>query len=263
MVSSVAGAEPVVEIHKTNTGVVFGTWGPLPNKPVPTLIVLGSTMEGTLGSAYFRQCGNQLAKAGYLLISVDLPCHGKEHRANEPAGLAGWAYRCEQGEDFVADINQRLTQVIDYLVSTKITNADKIAVCGTSRGGYLAIQFAAHDQRVKAVAAFAPVTDLTVLREFKTHEKNPLVPALALMKQAEKLAGRPVWIIIGDRDERVGTDDSIAVARAITKSSLSKGLTSRVDIHVIAEPRGHTVPPGATELAGAWFQRQMEPQESK
>jgi len=68
-----------VEMHETESGVQFGSWGNLPTTPSPTLIVLASTLDGTLGDAYFRQCGNELSANGYLLVSIDLPCHGKQH----------------------------------------------------------------------------------------------------------------------------------------------------------------------------------------
>jgi len=255
--STLQAAEPGVEIHKTKAGTVFATWGPLPGKPVPTLFILAGTMESTLGSPYFRQCGNQLAKAGYLLVSVDIPCHGSEHRPPEPTGLSGWAFRCEQGDDFVADNNRRLSQVLDHLISTGQTDAEYVGVCGTSRGGYLALQYAAHDSRVKGVAAFAPVTDLTVLNEFKSRTTNEMVQALNMIQRSDKLAGRPVWIVIGDRDARVGTDQSIELARSITRAGLAKGEQSQVDLHVIAEPKGHTVPQGSTDVAADWFLKQV------
>ncbi|QDT92566.1 alpha/beta hydrolase family protein [Gimesia algae] len=257
MTSTLSAAEPAVEIHKTKAGTVFATWGPLPDQPTPTLFILAGTMESTLGSPYFRQCGNQLAEAGYLLVSVDIPCHGKQHRPPEPTGLSGWAYRCEQGDDFVADNNRRLSQVLDELIAGGQTNADYVGVCGTSRGGYLALQFAANDPRIKGVAAFAPVTDLTVLNEFKSRAKNEMVQSLSMIRNSEKLAGRPVWIVIGDRDVRVGTDESIELARSITKAGLEKGGQSQVDLHVIAEPKGHTVPAGSTDLAANWFLKRV------
>lgn len=244
--------------HTISEGVEFGLWGEMTSKPAPTLFILASTIEETLDSPYFRQCGNQLGKQGYLLVSIDLPCHGKEHRSGEPEGLAGWPYRCEQGNNFVDDNNSRLSVVLDHLIKSGQTDASKVAVCGTSRGGYLALQFAAHDPRVKAVAAFAPVTDLTALREFKGQETNRLVKSLSVIHQSDKLAGRPVWIVIGDQDKRVGTDHSIDLARAITKSSLANGCKSQVDLHVIAEPRGHTVPSGSPQLAADWFRRQIK-----
>jgi len=253
-----AGKTRKVELHETGTGVEFGSWGHLPTAPSPTLIVLASTIEGTLGDAYFRQCGNELSARGYLLVSIDLPCHGKQHRAGEPQGLTGWRHRCERGDDFVAESNKRLAQVLDHLIAGGHTDASRVAVCGTSRGGYLALQFAAHDLRVKCVAAYAPVTELRALREFRGTEENELVQLLAVNQQAGKLAGRAVWIIIGDQDSRVGTDHSIDLARRITKASLAKGLVSRVDLHVVAEPRGHTTPAGAPEQSASWILRQIE-----
>ena len=255
--SQAADVQRKVETHQTATGETFGSWGPLPTKPTPTLFVLASTMSETLGDAYFRQCGNALSAEGYLLVSIDLPCHGREHRDGEPAGLAGWRYRCEQGDDFVADSNKRFARVLDHLISAGHTDAAKVAACGTSRGGYLALHFAAHDARVKCVAAFAPVTELAALREFHGAAKNALALSLALNRQAEKLAGRAVWIIIGDQDERVGTDHAIDLARLTTKAALAKKLPSRVDLHVVAEPRGHTTPAGAPEQSAAWILRQI------
>ncbi len=213
-----------------------------------------------LRSPYYRQCGNQLSEQGFLLISIDLPCHGKEHRSREPEGLAGWPARCEQGENFVKNSNIRLSGVLDDLIRAGYTDPGKVGICGTSRGGYLALQFAAHDSRVQAAAVFAPVTDLVALREFKGLENNALVRSLSIIQQAENLAGRPVWIIIGDRDKRVGTDHAIDFARAVTKTSLAKGLNSQVELHVIAEPRGHTVTAGASEQAAEWFERYIKPE---
>lgn len=88
-----------------------------------------------------------------------------------------------------------------------------------------------------------PVLDLAALREFRGAETNALVRSLALLQHAEKLAGRAAWLIIGDRDERVGTEHAITFARRLTERSLARGLPGRVDLHVIVEPRGHTTPP--------------------
>ena len=59
-----ADKAPNVEVHETETGVEFGSWGILPAAPSPTLLVLASTLDGTLGDAYFRQCGNELSGDG-------------------------------------------------------------------------------------------------------------------------------------------------------------------------------------------------------
>ena len=248
-----------VQVLETASGVRFGIWGNRPDSPAPTLFILANTIEGTLGDAYFRQAGEALAGQGYLCVSIDLPCHGQQQRAGEPPELAGWRYRCEHGEDFVSEADERLRQVLDHLIAAGCTDPARVAACGTSRGGFLALHFAAADARVKCVAAYAPVSDLAALSEFNGTGSNALVSALALSRQADKLAGRAVWIVIGDQDKRVGTDRAISLAHRIEAAALAQGLASRVELHVMPEPRGHTTPAGAREQSAGWIRRQIGP----
>lgn len=138
-------------LKTTPDGVEYGIWAEPAPTPAPTVFILAGTIEGTLGDAYFRQAGTALGDHGYLCVSVDLPCHGKLHRQDEPGGLTGWRHRCEQGVDFVAETNKRLSQVLDHLIAGGHADAASVAACGTSRGGFLALHFAAHDPRVKCV----------------------------------------------------------------------------------------------------------------
>ena len=260
VVSANAEPESKVQLSQTPDGIEFGIWGNAnQEQPTPTLIVLATTIKHTLGSAYYRHCGNQLAKRGYICVSINLPCHGDQRVDGEPEGLAGWSHRAAQNSDFVAEFNQRLSKVLDHLIEQGVSDPRKIAVCGTSRGGFLALHAAIHDPRVKYVAAFAPVTDLSVLREFNPTRDNSLVKKLNLTDRAKDLAGRRVWIVIGDQDERVGTDHTIQLARNISRESRQQKLPSRVTLHVLPEPRGHTIPDGADSLAADWVLQDFEP----
>lgn len=253
-------ADPIDKalVHKTTPDdVAYGVWGDLVGKPAPTLFILASTIDDTLASAYFRQCGNELAELGYILVSIDLPCHGTQTTEGQPAGLSGWSHRVGNDEDIVAEANVRLSNVLDDLIKTGLTDPTRVAAAGTSRGGFLAIHFAAHDKRVKAAAGFAPVTSLAALREFRTRQDHPLVSRLSLINHAEKIAGRPVWIIIGDRDERVGTHHAIELASKLSSVAKERDIPSNVELHVMSEPRGHTTPRGASSMAAAWVHRQL------
>jgi dienelactone hydrolase len=252
-----AAADRAVAHKTTPDGVAYGVWGDASDEPAPTLFILASTIDGTLDSAYFRQCGNELADLGYLLVSIDLPCHGTQVTEGEPTGLSGWSHRVGNDEDIVAEANSRLSKVLDDLIKTGLTDPARVAAAGTSRGGFLAIHFAAHDARVKCAAGFAPVTHLGALREFSARHEHPLVAKLSLISQAEKLAGRPVWIITGDRDERVGTHHAIELASRLSAVAKERDIPSNVELHVMSEPRGHTTPPGASAMAAAWIHRQM------
>lgn len=255
---SVAQDMPKAQMLTTKGGLRYGIWPERPGRPAPTLFIFAGSIEDTLNNEYFRQCGNQLAKQGYLCVTVELPCHGQEVRIAEPAGIDGWRHRIENGENVVAEATGRFSKVLDDLIENKLTDPEKVAACGTSRGGFMAVHFAAADPRIKAAAAFAPVTDLMALREFTSIKDRNLVDQLSLKQQADKLAGRAIWLIIGDRDDRVSTDESIAFCRAVTAASLNQQKPALVDLHVVPEPQGHTTPKGAAETAAAWIAMQLD-----
>ncbi len=241
----------------TEDGIRFGIWGTKVNYPAPTLLVFSATIEESLENAYYRQCGNTLAGQGFLCVSLDLPGHGKNHRAGEPEGLAAWRFRSDQGEDFVAPFTKQVQKVLDYLIAEGYTDPDTVAACGTSRGGFMALQASAVDTRIRTTAAFAPVTALMTLREFHGATNLKHVESLSLLAKADQLAGRSLWIIIGDRDVRVGTDDAIAFARRVSTFSIEQSKSSDVTLIVKPEPKGHTTPAGSPELATTWINQKL------
>src|SRR5207249_1758397 len=129
---------------------------------------------------------------------------------------------------------------------------------GTSRGGFIAMHFAATDPRVRCVAAFAPVTNLLTLREFAGMEQHPATTSLALIHHAEKLADKAVWIIIGNKDERVGTDHAIALTRKIVAAWTHPERPANIELHVLPS-MGHGLPANAYDEAAAWLLRQAGP----
>ena len=106
-------------------------------------------------------------------------------------------------------------------------------------------------------STFAPVSDPAALSEFKGRENLPLVKALSPVNRADKLAGRAVWIVIGDQDERVSTGKAIELARAITTASIAQKVDSKVELRVMPEPRGHTTPKGSAVAAAQWIHEQI------
>ncbi len=260
--------EPVatIAVESTPGGVEYGVWGTVREKPAPApiLFVLAGTIDSTLSDEYFRQCGNQLAADhGYLLVSIDIPCHGSQNQGGKLSGLAGWAERARMGEDIVAESNQRLSEVLDHLIASGIADAENVAACGTSRGGFLAMHFVAHDPRVKCVAAFAPVTDPAALTEFAGLADNAMVKSLDLESRADRLAGRALWVVIGDQDGRVSTTRVIAFAQAVTRASVERKVDSRIELHVMPEPGGHRTPAGSADPAAEWIGRQMSSEQTQ
>ena len=223
--------------------------------PSPTLFILSGAAEQSLTDPYFLQCGKELRRKGFLCVSMDLPCHGKEVHAGEPEGLPGWNARVNAGEPYVQDFCTRFRRVLTDLIDSKLADPARIAICGTSRGGFLAFHAAACDPRVRAIVGMAPVTSLLALDEFRDSQARDDADRLALRHLVPRLADRKVWIAIGDRDERVGTDEAIRFARLLSAQSLAKNLPPCVDLLVLAEPRGHSLPRGTDKIAAEWLSR--------
>ncbi len=248
------GADSGPRVLKTDEGIAFSVLGPLPVKPAPTLIVLSGDAQQTLADDDYLQCGVHLKDRGYFCFSIDLPCHGTDLRPDEAEGLAGWKNRLDAGESLVESFNSRLTRVLDYLIALKYTDETRIAVCGTSRGAFLAFHSAARDSRIRCILGMAPVTTLLALEEFKTGVRSKVVAQQSLEHIAAKLADRGVWIVIGDQDQRVNTDEAVRFARLLSKTALEQNIVPQIDLLVLAEQRGHTTPRGAAAMSAIWLE---------
>jgi dienelactone hydrolase len=212
---------------------------------------------GTLQSDDYNKVGKSLIPQGYICVALDLPCHGKNVRADEPPGLDGWAARLSKGEDPISPFTKDASSVLDHLIAEGLTDPARVAVCGTSRGGFAALHFAAAEPRARCAAAFAPVTDLLALREFTGQDRNEPTNALALRHLDGKLAGRPIWMCIGNHDERVDTDFAIGFTRDVVKASVAQKKKALIELHVMTS-EGHSIHPTAHEEAAAWIAKQLK-----
>ncbi len=242
---------------RTSDGVEFAVRGDKPASARPCVLVLAGSADESLHPSSTPECSRILGNDDYVCASLDLPCHGKQRRPDEPEGLAGWRYRIDRGEDPLAEFKDRLGRVIDELVNRGFANPQQIAICGVSRGGFAAMHFAASEPRIKSIVCYAPVTDLRVLREFKGTEQSRLVQQLSLFSEAEQLADRPLFITVGDRDDRVSTEKVIEFARLLSATSARKHVPCQVELHVCPAD-GHRAPADAAEHSAAWLKRTLE-----
>jgi dienelactone hydrolase len=241
-----------MQMIRTASGTSFGVMDAAAPSPAPTLLLLAGSMRDSLEGEPYSRVGRLLAAQGWLVASLDLPCHGADCRTGEPDGLAGWCARLASGEDLVEAWCRKAADVIDHLVATGRADPLRLAAAGTSRGGFMAFHAAVAIPRIRAVAAFAPVTDLRTLAEFAGMDQDPLTLRQALSGHVASLANRAAWITIGSADTRVGTDKAIAFARRLTAAAADRGLEPRVTLHVVPVP-GHTSLPEWHDRAAAWL----------
>lgn len=243
---------------QTKENIRFGVWGGSHDQANPVMFILSSTIEESLGNPYFRQCGDYYGKErDWLCVSIDLPFHGEYMESDQPQELEGWAHATDKRRDFVTENNLRMRSVLDYLIKKNWVDSDSITVCGTSRGGYLAFQYAASDSRVKAVIVFAPVTDLLRLREFDKVDEKQLLPIMNLSNHIARLVHKDIWIVIGDQDTRVGTDAALTFVNNLLREREYKVKDAKLEFNIMHEPKGHTTPKGAVERSIKWLSKKQ------
>ena len=136
--------------QETKDGIRFGLWSRRLAQPAPTMIVFDPGTPERLGDPYYQRRYQALVDSGYLCVSVDFPCQGRDERPGEPKNLNCWRHRIELSQEtFNADLNARTSRVLDHLIEQGYTDPGRIVVGGSSAGGFLALHYAAHDPRIR------------------------------------------------------------------------------------------------------------------
>ncbi len=213
------------------------------------LLTFSGTRQMSTGRHPYDMAAKAFTDAGHYALSFDLPCHGDRIDAHGE-GIAGFCADLVSGGDpfarFVADGKA----AIDACLERGVGSSGKILAYGISRGGYCALRLAAADPRIRGVASIAPVTDWRVLREFADVRDRPEVEATILDPFAPALAHRSVFLIIGNRDGRVGTHCCLRFATRLFEAEAGQN-ASASELRVLNAP-GHGLPDEGY-LAGAEF----------
>ena len=248
-----------MRVMETTSGTRFGLFGNKPQSPAATFFVFATSVDEIAKTSIYTETGRLLARHGWLFVTLDPPCHGRDRKPDEPPALSGWAHRVKLGQDPVKPFTDRCRDVLDWLVANKYTDPGQVATGGTSRGGFCALHFAASDSRVRTVVCVSPVTNLRALREFDgiTAKQTRPYDASSL---ASKLVGRRIWISIGNADPRVSTDDCMATVRTFVQAAAKASRGKPVPIELVVGPSlGHSAIKDAYRLAGEFVLRHPQP----
>lgn len=203
------------------------------------LLTFAMDRATSLGKQPYSFAAEHFVAHGHRAASFDLPNHGDRIDKYGEA-IEGMRNAFVAGDDPFAAFVADGAAVIDACIARGIANPGRIAVAGTSRGGYMALRLLAADRRVTAGAGFAPVTDWRELREFAADRDRADVAELQLTRFVPGMIGKRVFIAIGKTDTRVSTqrceDFVAALADANRAGGKDPGL---VAFHLTDDP-GHS-----------------------
>jgi uncharacterized protein len=223
-------------------GLAYALWLPDDPPPWPGVVIVhgaGSRKENHADFARLATAG------GWAALAFDLPGHGD----SEPP-MSGTAV-----EDVIA--------MARLLGSKEGVDADRVAVRGSSLGGFLAIAAAAADPEIAGVIAICPASEdhlASGLRRgrFEMRVSDPVALEAWLLAQdldesVERIAPRPLILMHAEGDTQIPSDHSEALYdRAGEPRKL-----------VIAPGGAHTTVQHDPELQGTalrWLERELFPE---
>jgi dienelactone hydrolase len=226
-----------------------------PNAPKPDgeralLLSFAGEKQSSLTADRFSLVAQEFVSHGHAALSFDLPNHG-DQVDEHGEGITGMRNALVAGEDPFQLFVDRGRAVIDYCLDRGLATSDRIVVCGTSRGGYMALRLLAADARIRAGAGFAPVTDWRDLDEFRRDRERQDMALLNLSTQAANLAERAVFLVIGHGDDRVNTASCCQLFVDIQQERKQRDIRQgAVDFYCTDDP-GHS-------CGRAWYQKGAE-----
>ena len=156
-----------------------------------------------------------------------------------------------EGPDPTLAFIEQARAVLTYCVDQQWVKPDRIVVTGISRFGYHAFRLMAEDDRLNIGGGFSPVTDWRDLSEFEEQRNLDVVADLRLSLWADKLAGKKIYMAIGNHDERVGTLSCAQFFLDLNKANQEQGFDSSLVDFFMTPDEGH-------RCGEEWYQRGIE-----
>ena len=115
-------------------------------------------------------------------------------------------------------------------------------------------------QNVRASVSFAPMTKLTMAKEFESLQENEMAKALNLESHLEALCPQIMRFYIGNRDTRIGTDRCFQLVESLANAAFEQNLRSP-PIEMIVSPSighmGHGTSKVTFESGADWLGKQL------
>lgn len=220
------------------------------------LIHIGTAADQLQGESVYGLTCDAFLKAGYRIVGFEMPNHGKRVGNWKKQEIAGFCEAFVAGEDPFAMIVEDGRAVVDEIIARGWAPAGRISIAGCSRCGYCALRIMAADKRIAAAALDAPVTDWRALAEFAGAKDRPDVAALDLTNFVADLVDRPIWVGMGNCDNRVSTAAFQRFGLVMAAEQEKRKMTKSRFVSYVIECEGHGFPEAWRKVGAAWLVEQ-------
>jgi predicted esterase len=233
---------------RLSSGIRYGYLSPPNPKNLPLLLLFVANTETALGPESPNPIAQNMARRDCMVVAIELPCHG-QHLTQCPAPeLIGWATIASSDATLFQGLIAETHAILDAVIQSGWVDPNRIAASGVSRGAYAAFAVAGVQPDIKHLAVFSPVTELSALSEFTQ------IPTEWNKIDANRLAGKNIWIAINNNDQRVGTANAVRFSQ--TLKSIPGNDVADVQCYLIPE-NGHAVSRVTFTRGEAWLAKKL------
>lgn len=203
----------------------------------PAVFYFALSAHESLLTDPFNQMVTHLQKYPIRIFSLDLPAHGKDLLASE--ALKVWAERIALGDDLLASFFAQTQSSIEELRSMNVISDTHTALCGLSRGSFVATEMAARLPWIKLILGFAPLTQLRYAKEFHHLLHSDIVNRYSLTHLIDHLFDKKLRFYISNKDTRVGTKECFDFIHRLAEKAHDNRIRSAPIELLIKPPIGH------------------------
>lgn len=246
----------LVDEHNTRIDYL----GPAPQEgPLPAFFYFALSGEESLHLHPYNQPALHLDKGALRIFSFTIPGH--EQGMNKFHAMEYWAEKMAAGTDLLENFFDQTERAILWLIHQNLVDPEHVGAGGLSRGGFVATHMAARLPCVHTLLGFAPLTELSQLKEFAQPTLQRHATGLDLVHLVDQLIHvRNIRFYIGNLDTRVNTDACYRFIRILAEKGHAKHARHQ-KIELMLTPsighQGHGTAPHIFEEGSLWAKNHL------
>ncbi|MBS0626132.1 MAG: prolyl oligopeptidase family serine peptidase [Verrucomicrobia bacterium] len=239
-------------IHAAPGVTLYHTGPALDHGPLPSVFYFSLSGPDSLTLDPFNQPIQFLSGKMIRAFSLTLPAHEEGLSPHDALGV--WADDFSKGKDCLDEFLTQVQTALDFAIRERFIDPTRLAVAGLSRGGLTSFYLAAREPRFRFILGFAPLTKLSLAKEFHGLEHLPLVHSYDSSSIAPLISDRHIRLYIGNRDTRVSTRACFDFSMHLVDAAKTRTPQIELIISPSVGQMGHGTPPSIFQQGAAWLE---------